>query len=139
MYPMLKRWIRLPTPVTTRSITTESWSTWKAKSICSAPAANQCQSDTWIGASGGWARSWPVTARATRKAASSTPAPMTETARLASGRRMARAPLTRKPASGSATVSQTQRTAPSAGSAGGASRAAWRTASSEWLISPAAG
>ena len=29
MYPTLKRWMRLPTPVTTSSMTVESWSTWK--------------------------------------------------------------------------------------------------------------
>jgi hypothetical protein len=46
MYPTLNRWIRLPTPVTTSSITVESWSTWKPKLICRSPAGIQDQSGT---------------------------------------------------------------------------------------------
>ena len=33
MYPTLNRWMSVPTPVTTSTITIDSWSSWNAASI----------------------------------------------------------------------------------------------------------
>ena len=38
MYPMLKMWISVPTPVITSTITIDSWSSWNAQSTCRSPA-----------------------------------------------------------------------------------------------------
>ena len=107
MYPTLNRWIRLPTPVTISSMTTESWSTWNARSIWSRSTGSQGQSVTMTGAWGGCRQSSRNTPTETAKAPSSVPGPTTETSPLACGRQSARAPFARNPASGKATVSQT--------------------------------
>ncbi len=43
--------ISRPTPVTTMSMTAESWSTWKAKGTWKLPTENQRQSSTTTGSS----------------------------------------------------------------------------------------
>ena len=75
MYPTLNRWIRLPTPVTISSMTTESWSTWNARSIWSRSTGSQGQSVTMTGACGGCRQSSRNTPTETAKAPSSVPGP----------------------------------------------------------------
>ena len=85
--PMLNRWIRLPTPVTTSSMTVESWSTWRAHlDVQSSRRASSARARRSGGASGGCPRSCANTATATANAPASTPTPMTDTAVLACGR-----------------------------------------------------
>src|SRR5882672_8110235 len=104
-------WISVPTPVITSSITDESWSTWRATSILSVPAAIQDQYVSTYGWVGGDAATPPTTPSATTNEAASTPTPMILTARLASGRKKLNQPLARNPANGSSTTIQAQPTA----------------------------
>jgi len=111
MYPTLKRWISAPTPVTTSSITAESWSSCRAKSSRSSPTGIHSQYRNTSGAAGCRPANPATAATAAAHASTSTLTPTRETAVLAVGRHSARAPFTRKPKSGSAGTTQS---APSA-------------------------
>ena len=92
----------------------ESWSSWKAKSMTRLPEGIQVQSRWTNGSSSPAPRIRRKSASATAKAPISTAGPISETAALARGQRMAMSPLARKPASGRATVSQSSGSGPSA-------------------------
>src|SRR5712691_5005481 len=108
---MLNRWISEPTPVTTSSITSDSWSTWNATSTCSVPTGIHDQYRNTTGSSACRPTNALKTAIDAAKAASSTPAPMTETSVLAVGCVNANMPLSTKPSSASAGGSQIRSTA----------------------------
>src|SRR5438552_4467381 len=109
MYPTLKTWIRAPTPVTTSSITDERWSTWNARSTCSGPTGIHCQATDTTGEADPAADR--TTTRAVTKAATTTPTPITLTARFSFGRKKLIAPFARNPASGHRTTSHTREAA----------------------------
>ena len=97
-----------PTPVTTSSITADSWSSCRAAGTCSVPTGIQSQYVNTTGASRCAAASARTTTTATTNAAATEPTPMTVTASLALGRASARAPFKTKPASGSTGTSQSR-------------------------------
>ena len=97
-----------PTPVTTTSITADSWSSCRVAGTCRVPTGIQSQYVNTTGAPKCAAASARTTSTATTNAAATEPTPIAVTRGLAFGHASARAPFKTKPASGSTGTSQSR-------------------------------
>src|SRR2546426_3298324 len=105
-------WISELTPVTTSSITAESWSSCRATVTWRSPTGIHSQYGKTSGPSAPPRTSARTIAMESASRASSTPTRMTDTASFARGRISARTPFATNPASGSAGTSHRSCRAP---------------------------